>query len=181
MRVTTQVLSSLALGLQATPEPGDSEVQVPSAVLPVINQLPFACLPKSQPASGSPNYDQWNDSGMTSFYESLAAAAGLSATRVFNLGPGLWSIAIDWNAMLPNTATSQMSLAGAYGDPNVGLFNVSIFAYDGYLGNNMINGRWEHQILIPKNMIFRGDLNHDNTAGTSVSIVALNIRANRLL
>lgn len=181
MIITTRLLPSLGLSVQdALPEQGDSDLSVPSVIVPVAS-IPLSLSPKPQPAAGTSTVTPWNDSGLSSFTQTLAAAAGLSTTRLWSLTDGFWRFRVDWDLLAPATAITVQDLIASYGDANVGLMPFQLFGWNGSVsGVWPTSGWWEGTFVLPRGHIFRADLRQNNTAGSSVMIASVKWHASKL-
>ena len=181
MRISSTLLAGVSrLCRLAQPEAGDTEILIPSSLVPVA-EMPEVWQSMVQGTLGSLATAVQPDSGFISYNRSRAAAAALEVTRIGALGPGLWEL--FWHiAAFAGAATNAISISCNMGTPSGSggnSFQVLNILPIGTLRNEHFY--FFNRITVPANHSFLIEVSIDNAAGATAAGMNVGIICNRLV
>lgn len=178
MIVNTSLLSGLARSVAlVSPQSGDSDVVVPSTLLPV-KEIPEVWQDSPQPVFGTNTIAEAITSGFAGTQGTLAPAAGLSQTRFCSLAGGVWRVKIYFNCLLPAVVTTFIIRASFIGTATAVDF---LRAYNTGAIRELI-GQFEYEVTSPgrgQNHIVMVQMN--NTGGATDMSANISVHYNRYI
>lgn len=173
MKLQNTLLGSLGRSLSlAMPEVGDSDMQVPAALLPTI-EAAFTHNPFVSPTPGSATDTFPRESFWLSFNRTRAAAAANEDTVLFCLSEGIWQVSYQYFATMPAAFTfcgigTVLRLINPSTLLQIGDFPPRIGTATGAIFRDTMD--LTHTFNIPLNQFIRFTLSMDNTgAATSMN------------
>lgn len=183
MKIASSLLSTLGIvASRAAPEGGDTELQVPNALLPVVS-LPLPPLRGVDitAGSGGPSSPE-KDSYVGGYVADRAPAAGaINADVLLRIGPGLWEVFFNIFYLIPaaaNDFTVEGVLGTVSGSGGGAMKFLSVTA-----PGAIIHGSkdFAFRIALAKGHSFKIFTNLDNTAGATRLNLSCAWFANRLV
>jgi hypothetical protein len=180
--VKTQFGLAPTLGLLqqlSSPELGDSDVTIPSVMLPVL-EVPASWSGYVGLTAGSVAPGVMNQTVAVGINLTRNAAAGLQTTRVLDLGQGLWRVFMSISASIP-AINDGCDVTFGMRAPSGAIINGGMIRFletgARYYGARDI----EFRIPVPVNHRYVCDIDMDNTGGATTMELDVHTVATKLL